>query len=245
MLYQNYDSYNREKVQEAIQGMRVDLSNDLVSPRTGGIRHSVDVLFSLPKKYEFQALVQSYQKRQRLNRDGQLRVARDNDQWSIMAKDPTRADVLMIARIPQEEYTQQEANTICEAFVEILNRWQGDLDVLTKPVAAFRFSTQQGLLLMLACRHRELPQKRIICTTPSFRQGDPGKKDIRHRESHFGIDLLLIHPTTHKAWKDSRSLSPRQLGGSIPIPELSDRYQFVQMDNYGGLIPIGQFGDWD
>lgn len=25
MLYQNYDSYNREKVQEAIQGMRVDL----------------------------------------------------------------------------------------------------------------------------------------------------------------------------------------------------------------------------
>ncbi|KAF5677584.1 hypothetical protein FHETE_1635 [Fusarium heterosporum] len=226
MMYQNYETYNKDKVHTAIQGMQIELSNDLVSPRTEGIRLSIDVLLSLPKKHEYQHLVQSHQRAP----SALDLTASDRDQWSIMAKGPKRGEVLMIARVPQAEYTRQEANVICEGFVEILNRWPGNLNDITKPVTNFEGNRPQGRILMLACRHKYLPDKRIVCLSPTFTPAKPTAKHLLMREPHFTLGIALMHPTTYQYKIDTKAASHRLLQGSSPIPELSDRYQFVQFD---------------
>ncbi|KAF5971206.1 hypothetical protein FBULB1_9345 [Fusarium bulbicola] len=178
-VYENFDSFNQDRVQQVIQGMRVELSNDLVSPRTSGIQRSVDVLLGLPKKHDFQYAVQSYQKA--VSKSAQRTIVHDNDQWSLMARNPTRANVLMIARLSQAEYTIPEANSLCEAFVEILNHWQ-----------------------VKYCR----------------------------TSVHF---VLFHYPTTYAEKRSTRLCGPRVLEHSSPIPELSDRYEFVSIDSYGAV----------
>ncbi|KAF4496814.1 hypothetical protein FAGAP_7022 [Fusarium agapanthi] len=232
-VYENFDSFNQDRVQQAIQGMRVELSNDLVSPRTAGIQRSVDVLLGLPKKHDFQHALQSYHKAILVS--AQSTIVRDNARWSLMARDPTRANVFMLARLSQTDYTRPEANTLLEAFVEILNRWQGDLSDLTKPVAAFRQSTPRTRMILLACRHKVLPHKRTICPLSIFVEGNPTKKDIKYKENHFILQQTFLDPTTYAEKRDRKHVSPRLLEHSSPIPELSDRYEFVSIDPYGAI----------
>ncbi|CAJ0549697.1 Ff.00g033100.m01.CDS01 [Fusarium sp. VM40] len=228
-LFQNFETYNQDRVQRAFQGMQVELSNDLVSPRTEGIRQSLDVLLSLPKKYEYQHLVQSHQ----TTPQGPRATSRGKDTWNLMAKGSRRSELLMVGRLSQAEYTRQEATIICEAFIEILNRWPGNLNDITSPTARFRASTSQGSRLILACRHKQLPHKRIVCLTPSFLAAKPVSKDLINREPRFNSGIQVMDPTTYKIRVDQKVAGHRLLQNSSPIPELSDRYQFVKFDPSG------------
>lgn len=230
-IWQDFDNYNQGKVQSAIEGIKVELSNDLVSPRLAGIQKSVDVLLSLPKKHEFQPAIKSHQK----DLNNRMVIKRDNLIWTMMARHPSQANVLMIGNLSQDEYTREEATLVCNSFVELLNHWPGDLSVLTKPAAGFKGGSQQSRLLTMACRHKVLPDKRIRCLVPTFYKANPSSKEAKKREHHFEIQLPCLHPTTYAQRIDRKRAGPRLLQHSSEIPELSDRYEFVSWDNRGAV----------
>ncbi|KAG5819150.1 hypothetical protein H9Q74_000776 [Fusarium xylarioides] len=229
-IYHNFDRYNRDKVASAIQGMQVELSNDLVSPRRVGIEKSVDLLLSLPKKYSYIPVVKSHTK------DVHLDIKRHPTVWSMMARHPTQAKVLMIYNLPQEEYSEREARIICDSLVEILNRWPVDLSLLTKPPEGFKSGSFHARLLTLACRHKHLPDKLVVCPLPAFRQANTGPKAAGvKREPHFQLYISCLHPETFKQRDDKKEAGYRMVGPGVSIPEPSEKYQFVVYDTRGGI----------
>ncbi|KAF5613811.1 uncharacterized protein FSUBG_423 [Fusarium subglutinans] len=229
-IYHNFDRFNRDKVASAIQGMQVELSIDLVSPRRLGIQKSVDLLLSLPKKYNYIPVVKSHTKAVHLD------IKRHPTVWSMMAKHPTQAKVLMIYNLPQEEYSEREATTICSSLVEILNRWPADLSLLTKSPEGFKSGSFHARLLTLACRHKHLPDKLVVCPLPAFRQANTGPKARGvKREPHFQLFISCLHPVTFKQRDDKKEAGSRVVGSGVSIPEPSDKYQFVVYDTRGGI----------
>ncbi|KAM0246136.1 hypothetical protein ACHAP5_004918 [Fusarium lateritium] len=214
----------------AIEGMKVELSNDLVSPRTVGIEKSLDVLLSLPKKYDYSPVVKHHEKS--LN----LQARRHPLVWSLIARHSTQGKILMITNLPQEEYTRQEATSVCEMLLEILNRWPAPLNLLTKSAANFKSGSFHARLLTLACRHKLFPLKPVICALPTFMHAKTGKHDGGvTRGPHFSLWVSCIHPTTYKQRDDKKLAGPRLFGPEVSVPEPSERYQFVAYDTRGGI----------
>ncbi|OBS17765.1 hypothetical protein FPOA_09497 [Fusarium poae] len=228
-IYYNFERYNQDKVKNAIEGMKVEMSH-LVSPARQGIEKSIDLLLSLPKLYDYTPFVKSHTK------DIHLDIKRHPVVWALIAKSPTGAAVRMIAHLPQEFYTEKEANLVCEAFIDILNRWPGDLSLLIKEPAGFKSGSFHARLLTSACRHRVLPYKTVVCPLPAFRKAKEGPKVAGiKKENHFDVWVSCIDPTTYKQREDQKEVGIRAFGPDTVIPEPSEKYQFVVFDNRGGI----------
>ncbi|CAG7557633.1 unnamed protein product [Fusarium equiseti] len=229
MIYHNFDRYNRDKVQSAIEGIKVELSHDLVSPRQRGIEKSVEPLLSLPEIRQFSPMVKSYTKL------GQASAIKgDLNVWAMAAKTSSEPQVRMIYYLPQDDYNSEEANLVCRTFVEILNRWPGDISLLTKDPENFRNGSFHARLLTLACRHRLLPHKSVICPLPGFCRPKVGGQGIA-KGFYFQVFVSCMHPETYKQRDDRKAASSSTFGPDAEVPEPSERYQFVLYNTRGSI----------